>query len=200
MRRFLLAACVPAVLLVYLSCDAGPPASSEFLSGTGTAGGGNVLSDRMTQAAMTGNRKAVEAFLPHVSVNATDPQGRTMLMLAAYDGHATTVRLLCENKADPNLRDANRRTALMYASSGPNSSTVEILLAHGAEVNVADGEEGWTALMFAAAEGHSDIVRMLLDKGADPRLTDIDGESAESFARSNGHENVVAVLTKSTQQ
>ncbi len=133
-------------------------------------------------------------MLPNVKVNATDEGGRTMLMLASYGGHSTTVRLLCENKANPNLKDANRRTALMYAASGPNLRAVEILLAHGAEVNLVDREEGWTALMFAAAEGHADIVQMLLDHGADPRLVDIDGESAVTFAENKRHDDVVAVL------
>ncbi len=181
-------------LLLHLSCDAGAPGFPGRAGGDD--GRGNVLSERVVEAASRGNRKAIEAALPHVNVDATDANGRTMLMLASFDGHATTVRLLCENKANPNLRDSNRRTALMYAASGSNASTVEILLAHGAQVNVTDGGEGWTALMFAAAEGHKEVVQMLLDKGADPRLTDIDGESAESFARSNGHSEVVAILAR----
>ncbi len=168
---------------------AGPSASQDrpFRSGT-------VLTERLSDAAFQGNRKAVEDMLPTVDVNATDEGGRTMLMLASYGGHSTTVRLLCENKADPNRRDANRRTALMYAASGPNARSVEILLAHGAQVNVTDGEEGWTALMFASAEGHADIVGMLLDRGADPGLMDIDGESALTFALNNGHNEVAAML------
>ena len=121
-------------------------------------------------------------------------------MLASYGGHSTTVRLLCENNANPNLKDTNRRTALMYAASGPNAHTVEILLAHGAEVNVTDGDEGYTALMFAAAEGHADIVQLLLDKGADPFLRDTDGESALKFAMDKNHQDVVDVLQKAAKR
>lgn len=155
---------------------------------------GTTLTERLAAAAFQGNRAAVEAMLPSVDIDARDESGRTMLMLASYDGHSTTVRLLCENGADPNLRDVDRRTALMYAASGPNTHAVEILLAHGAHVNLTDGDEGWTALMFAAAEGHADIVTMLIRNGADPGLMDIDGESAAYFARSNGHGNVAALL------
>ncbi|MDE0105922.1 MAG: ankyrin repeat domain-containing protein [Bryobacterales bacterium] len=156
------------------------------------------LTERMANAAFEGNTKAVEDMLPRVDVDAQDEGGRTMVMLASYGGHSTTVRLLCENKANPNLKDSNRRTALMYAASGPNAGTVEILLAHGAEVNVADGEEGYTALMFAAAEGHAEIVRMLLASGAEADLRDIDGESALKFAADNNHPEVVRLLQEAS--
>ena len=186
-----------AVALAAFAC--GSESSSPVDSGS-RSNPGRVLSQRLADAAFEGNRKAVEAMLPGVDIDATDDGGRTMLMLASYGGHSNTVRLLCESKADPNLRDANLRTALMYAASGPNTSTVEILLAHGAEVNITDAEEGWTALMFAAAEGHADIVRMLLGKGADPGLMDIDGESAATFAGNNGHAEVAALLNSSVSR
>ncbi len=171
------------------------PASSDLSSSEQP---GSFLTERIAEAAFEGNLRAVEDMLPLVDVNARDEGGRTMLMLASYGGHSTTVRLLCENKANPNLKDSNRRTALMYAASGPNASTVEILLAHGAEVNVADGEEGYTALMFAAAEGRADVVRMLLSEGADPDLRDIDGESALKFAADNDHQTVVGLLKEAS--
>lgn len=185
--------CVAAAL-AGVGCDAG----SDQPADVGRTGTGTVLTERLAAAAFEGNRAAVEAMLPSVDVDARDEAGRTMLMLASFEGHSTTVRLLCENDANPNLRDMNRRTALMYAASGPNTHTVEILLAHGAQVNLTDGDEGWTALMFAAAEGHADIVTMLLGNGADPALMDIDGESAAYFARSNGHGDVAAQLEESS--
>ena len=183
-----------ALLLVVASCGSDSPESTT--TSAPASGQSGFLSERFADAAFQGNTKAVEEMLEMVDVNAVDEGGRTMLMLASYGGHSTTVRLLCENKANPNLKDTNRRTALMYAASGPNAHTVEILLAHGAEVNVTDGDEGYTALMFAAAEGHADIVELLLDKGADPGLRDIDGESALKFAMDNNHQEVIALLQK----
>ena len=185
------------MLLVCASCGSDPTESTTPSAAGG--GGSGFLSERFADAAFQGNAKAVEEMLEFVDVNAVDEGGRTMLMLASYGGHSTTVRLLCENDADPNLKDTNRRTALMYAASGPNAHTVEILLAHGAEVNVTDGDEGYTALMFAAAEGHADIVQLLLDKGADPDLRDIDGESALKFATDKNHQGVISVLQKAAR-
>ena len=186
-----------ALLLVCSACGSD---SNESTTPSGAGGGrSGFLSERFADAAFQGNVKAVEEMLEFVDVDAVDEGGRTMLMLASYGGHSTTVRLLCENNADPNLKDTNRRTALMYAASGPNAHTVEILLAHGAEVNVTDGAEGYTALMFAAAEGHADIVQLLVDQGADPDLRDIDGESALKFATDNNHQDVITVLQKAAR-
>ena len=148
----------------------------------------------LIEAAFRGDAAGVEALLAEADIDGVDEAGRTALMMAAYDGHAGTVRLLCEKKADPNMRDMNRRTALMYAASGPNAAAVEILLAHGAEVNVTDGDEGWTALMFAAAEGQAEVVSLLLDRGASPDIQDIDGETALTFASQKGHAAVVRLL------
>ena len=121
-------------------------------------------------------------------------------MLASFDGHTETVRLLCENGADPNLRDLNRRTALMYAATGPNTLAIETLLAHGAEVNITDNGEGWSALMFAAAEGQADNIQLLLKHGSDPDLKDIDGDTAFSFASNNGHEVTARLLQKASNR
>ncbi len=183
--------CVP-LLLLWTSCSSDSPTAG---SGRGSAASAR-SNAALIEAAFRGDADSVEALLAEADIDAVDEVGRTALMMAAYDGHAGTVRLLCEKKADPNKQDINRRTALMYAASGPNAPTVEILLAHGAEVNVTDGEEGWTALMFAAAEGHADIVRLLLDRGASPEISDIDGETALTFAAQNGHAAVVALLER----
>ena len=184
--------------MVVASCSVDDDEASLGGSIAGANRSGRFLTERMANAAFEGNTTAVEQMLPFVDVNARDEGGRTMLMLASYGGHSTTVRLLCEQRANPNLKDSSRRTALMYAASGPNASTVEILLAHGAEVNVADGDEGYTALMFAAAEGHADIVAMLLASGADPGLRDVDGESALKFASDNSHSEVVELLREAS--
>ena len=94
-------------------------------------------------------------------------------------------------------KDGNGRTALMNASSGPFSETVELLLKKGASVNVQGTLEGFTPLMTAAAEGLVDVVRLLLTYGADRNLEDQDGDTALSFAKRNGHTEVVELLEMS---
>ena len=128
------------------------------------------------------------------AVDAMDPDHRTPMMFAAFNGHTAVVGFFVEMGAEVDNRDINGRTALMYASSGPFEETVKLLLTKGAQVNVQGTLEGFTALMTAAAEGQTEIVRRLLDHGADRSLEDKDGDTALSFARQKGHAEVVELL------
>jgi ankyrin repeat protein len=69
-----------------------------------------------------------------------------------------------------------------------------LLLDNGADVNIIDNNEKWSALMFAAAEGQVENVKILLKYGADWKLTDIDGDTAASFAAKNGHQQVAQII------
>jgi len=128
------------------------------------------------------------------AVDVVDPEHRTPMMFAAFNGHTAVIGFLVEKGAEVDNRDINGRTALMYASSGPYRDTVMLLLSRGAEVDVQGTLEGFTALMTAAAEGQIEIVRQLLDHGADRSLEDKDGDTALSFARQMGHTEVAALL------
>jgi ankyrin repeat protein len=127
--------------------------------------------------------------------DAQDPNGRTALMMASYNGHFETVRLLLEHGAKVGLQDQFGRTALMYAASGPFPKTVRLLLDKGADENRRDKEEGFTALMFAAAEGQAHVIRVLLAHGTDVTMTDKDGDTALDFAKKNGHQEAVEILS-----
>ena len=135
-----------------------------------------------------------------VLVDIVEPEGRTPLMVAAFDGHRHVVGFLLVEGAEVNHKDVNGRTALMYASSGPFVETVEVLLDAGAEINSQGLLEGFTALMTASAEGQLEVVQLLLERGADPTLKDVDGDTALSFAQQAGHTSVVLILTKSTKK
>jgi ankyrin repeat protein len=147
------------------------------------------------EAAFAGNLDEVKRLLEEGAVvDVPDPDGRTALMWASFNGHTAVDALLLEHGAAIDAREVNGRTALMYASSGPFAGTVGLLLEKGADVNAQGTGEGFTALMTAAAEGQMEVVRVLLAYGADPDLEDVDGDTAESFAMQNGHLQVVAAL------
>ena len=149
--------------------------------------------DPATAARVERVRQSLEQGM---DVNKADADGRTALMMAAFEGYTEVVRFLLDNGAEADLRDGSGRTATMYASSGPFPQTVELLVQNGADVNIADNAEGWTALMFAAAEGHQTVVLMLAQHGAEIEVTDQDGDAALHHARERGQTHIVDLLTE----
>jgi ankyrin repeat protein len=154
-----------------------------------------VSEDQLRQAAFEGEQSMVRELLGQgVNVNAMDAEGRTAIMFAAFNGHSEILRTLVNAGAVVDMRDAMGNTALMYASTGPFPESVLLLLEKGADPNAVDSDEHFTAVMHAASEGHLEVVKILIDHGADHTLKDIDGDDAASFARQNGHSQVVTYL------
>lgn len=147
------------------------------------------------QAALEGHEETVkQALETGTDPNQIDENGRNLLMLAAFNGHTSIAQYLIDQGSKIDTQDLAGRTALMFASTGLNLPTVQLLLNHKAKVNLVDSEEHWSALMFAAAEGHKEVVELLLQNDADLSLKDVDGSTAESFARDNGHLEVAELL------
>ena len=130
--------------------------------------------------------------------NRKDTQGRTMLSLAALNGHHAVVELLVLNSADLQIRDKDRRTPLMLAASAGHNAVVKLLIENGDRTNLDSREkDGKTPLMLAASAGHEAVVRFLLeDVGAlcDPNGQDGYGMTPLSWAAEKGHTAVVRLL------
>jgi ankyrin repeat protein len=108
----------------------------------------------------------VELLLPWSDANASERDGETALMLAAF-GHPKCVELLLP-VSDPRACDADGWTALMWAASSGNEKCVELLLPHSDAT--AATENGLTALDIAQAYEQQaraqQIRRHMLDEGA----------------------------------
>jgi uncharacterized protein len=96
----------------------------------------------------------VDAGLP---VNLTDPRGNTLLMLAAYHGHAGLVAALAERGADPDRVNDRNQTPLAGAAFKGDLDVVQALLAVGADPHAGAPSALETAAFF---ERH-DLARML---------------------------------------
>jgi ankyrin repeat protein len=91
-----------------------------------------------------GNLDLVRKAIAHgADVNAKDPEGRTVLMLAAGLEYLSTdtIRLLVDRGADVNAKSAGGETALDFARRGGQAQVVDLLVKAGAEGGGAPARE-----------------------------------------------------------
>ena len=92
------------------------------------------LARALMDAAREGNldalRPAIEADIP---LNMQDVDGNTMLMLAAYHGHAALVKLLAEHGADVDLLNDRGQSPLAGAVFKGFDDAVKVLVEAGAD-------------------------------------------------------------------
>lgn len=112
-----------------------------------------------------GEAAFVELLLPLSEAGASDRDGETALMLAAF-GHPRCVELLLP-LSDPKVRDADGWTALMWAAASGSEECVELLLPHS-DAHAANAS-GLTALDIASTYAQQaraqQIRRHMLDTG-----------------------------------
>ena len=123
-----------------------------------------------------------------------DFTGQTPFLLASLSGDVSTMRLLLQYKADPNIATLGGTTPLM-AAAGVNwvvnqtytegeaslLEAVNLCLELGQDVN-ATNSMGLTAAMGAANRGSDSIIEFLVSKGARLDLKDNVGRTAYNWS------------------
>ncbi len=127
--------------------------------------------------------------------NVKDPNGLTLLHLAAKQGHADITALLINKRAVVNARDEHTysKTPLHWAALKGHAAVAELLIARGADVSIR-GTYGHTPLEYAAHRGHFDVVELLLSKGADVEAADNWNVTPLFAAVRGNHPEIVKLL------
>ncbi len=151
------------------------------------------LLDDMQQAIKNGNTDTVQELLGKgFDANATDPDGNTLLILAAREGQGDIARALVDAGAQVNQRNRFGETALMLAVFKGNKEIALYLLDKGAAIR----QKGWTPLLYAAFGGQVDMAQMLLARGADPNERSDNGTTPLMLAAKSGSVELVNLLLK----
>ncbi|MBL8447278.1 MAG: ankyrin repeat domain-containing protein [Zoogloeaceae bacterium] len=149
--------------------------------------------DDALSAAALGHDGDLAALLKRgLDPETVDASGNTLLILAARDGHLSTVDLLLGYRAKVAARNAAGDSALMMAVLKGNKPVVSRLLDAGAPFN----HGGWTPLMYAAFEGQADLVSLLLARGAEVDARAPNQATPLMLAARNGHLDAVRLLLK----
>jgi ankyrin repeat protein len=111
------------------------------------------LATRMFDLARRGDTVALAAYVDQgVPANLINERGDTLVMLAAYHGHADTVRALLERGAEPDRANDRGQTPLAGAVFKGEDDVVRALLAGGADPVAGTPSAVDTARMFGKAE------------------------------------------------
>lgn len=126
--------------------------------------------------------------IPIAGQDSVDPDGNTILMIAAQNNDNLLVR--------ENLNLAKRvnkvgKTALMFAAERNNLEAVNLLVTREAKMR-AYADNDYTALMYAAQRGYADCVRTLAQY--ESRLHSKMGYTALMLAAQNNHVECTMIL------
>jgi uncharacterized protein len=111
------------------------------------------LATRLFDLARAGKTGALCAYVDAgVPANLHNQKGDTLLMLAAYNGHADTVRALVERGADPDQANDRGQTPLAGAVFKQELEVVRALLEAGADPYAGTPSALDTARMFGNTE------------------------------------------------
>ena len=107
------------------------------------------LATRLFDLARTGRATQLAAYVDAgVSPNLANQRGDSLVMLAAYHGHADAVRTLLERGADPNRPNDRGQTPLAGAVFKGEEDVIRALLDGGADPGAGQPSAVATARMF----------------------------------------------------
>jgi len=152
----------------------------------------------MVAAAFNGNDDIVNLFLTKGANpdNQVENSGWTPLHGAIIMGHSSTIKLLFENGADPDIKDVEGYSPLLRLINDGNANVQEcadLLLQQRIDLE-AQSLSGETALILASKKGYTGIVRNLLSNEADLDARDVNGKNSLHYAALYGYSDIAETL------
>ena len=106
---------------------------------------------------------------------------RSMVHIAATEGHMVILRALIDHGADVNDVDTDQRTALHRAAEYNKAEAIDVLVEAGASIDPKD-KDSWTPLHLASGLLNLDALTALVNQGALVSAQDDDLETPLHFA------------------
>lgn len=111
-------------------------------------------------ACYRGNNAVAEYLAKNVrDINYNSPSG-SALAASAVKGNTAIVKVLLDNKANPDVADGTGMTALLYASQFENKEMIQLLLKYKADKKLTNND-GKSAMDFAVFNKNQEIIEML---------------------------------------
>lgn len=148
-------------------------------------------------AVRNGDEAQVRALVQNKEqANLRNPQGATLLMIAAQHASPAIVKYLLEQGADPKAANPLGATPLHWIGGEGKAyaAKVEALLSHGADPNATSNLGRTPLTITAATHGNAAALRLLLAKGADPKKVDATGDGPLGNAATSADTEMVSIL------
>ncbi|GAX80422.1 hypothetical protein CEUSTIGMA_g7861.t1 [Chlamydomonas eustigma] len=126
----------------------------------------NSRHDEIVEACRANDETALGAILTigGIDINCKNSLGLTPLVAAAEGGNVELVRLLLQNKADPNFPSTSGNYPLRAAITSGDGECIMALVDAGADLDMETARG--TPLTSAASLGDVSTITMLVDRGA----------------------------------
>jgi ankyrin repeat protein len=120
-------------------------------------------------------------------IDSCNPEGQTLLMLAALNNHPMAVSTLLDSGASIAIPDRTGDSVLLQAAARGFVDIVTILVHHDPACLTSTAADGSTALHRACARGRILAAQILITCGADVNVRDGSGQTAAEVATAHNH-------------
>eukprot|EP00092_Neocalanus_flemingeri_P028989 GFUD01031472.1.p1 GENE.GFUD01031472.1~~GFUD01031472.1.p1 ORF type:complete len:938 (+),score=300.01 GFUD01031472.1:38-2851(+) len=175
-------------------------AVESFLTGSYSKSDFVIIPDNTTittslhKAVGKGHLNVVVIILKYRSSLVNDKlEDKTVLQIAAHEGHSMIIDWLMQFGANPALGDQTGDQALHYSAIGGKTEAVLTLVNKGADVNCVNSNRR-TALHIAVVNRNVELVSTLLKVGADVNIQDVNGDSPFHLALVHGDHTLIDLL------